>query len=154
MMNRTFEIVIGLVAVTGLISCGQISSSNSRYNSYSTQMTGQKPIQASRFSAANNSSFNSGATGSPSNMGNTAINAGTGYTQQCTPAAAVDFWGKEIPPTPQQCAEAYRCHPRFSGNFPGALAALTQCLNKAIISQNPQLAAGYQAMTGYQPPIR
>jgi len=154
MIKQIYKIAIGSVAMMGLISCGQISNSNARLNSYSTQMTGQNTTQTSRFGAAKNSSLYSGTTGSPSNMGNTATNAGTGYTQQCTPAATVDFWGREIPPTPQQCAELYRCHPRFSGNFPGALAALTQCLNKAIISQNPQLAAGYQAMTGYRPPVR
>ncbi|NDG27609.1 MAG: hypothetical protein EB120_10610 [Proteobacteria bacterium] len=144
---------MGLAALA-LISCGQRQKVNltaetgASFNSSSSVSGPNLNFESAPRALGTTTTFNSGTTGSPNATGNTANIASTGYTQTGYPVNSQDYWGNIIPPTPQQCADAYNRYYRYASNFEPALAGLADCLNKAIIGQNSQYSQGYRALIG------
>lgn len=146
-MKNFLEVLI-LIGCLTLVSCGTNTKPNWQGNYISD--TYQSPISgASRNLTQSNNVFYSGPTGSP--VSNNTSVPGTGLTNFSS-VSGTDLFGlssQTAVSDPQQCANRYKSYPRFSGNFEFAIAELATCLNRAMITQNPNLFQQYQTLQSY-----
>jgi len=141
-MKFVLEIFIVIGCLT-LVSCGNSSLPYQVPTSGTNNTSARSGLP---FGSQSSNTFYSGPTGSPVVSNTSVPDAGLNFN---SPASGVDLFGLSNTATvtdPQQCVARYNSYPRFSGNFQNALADLTTCLNKVMISQNPTLFQQYQTL--------